>query len=73
MGFEKKKVFYDTALWVTVRELFVYSWVKLLCDAGNILCLLLGASLLSFFEAGDYVVSMAIRCCCCRLNGRRLF
>ena len=51
----KKQIFYETALWVTVNEVFVYSPVKLLCDAGNILCLLLGASVLSFVEAADYV------------------
>ena len=50
------QVFYDTALWVTVREIFVYSWIKLLCDTGNIFCLLLGASVLSFFEIVEYVV-----------------
>lgn len=50
------QIFYDTPLWVTVREVFVYSWVKLLCDAGNILCLLLGASVLSLFELAEFIV-----------------
>ncbi|KAI9558848.1 hypothetical protein GHT06_015637 [Daphnia sinensis] len=59
------KIFYDTALWVTVNEVFLYTWVKLLCDAGNILCLLLGASVLTFFEIAEYVVNqlMALRLC----------
>ena len=58
------KVFYDTALWVTVNEVFVYSPIKLLCDAGNILCLLLGASVLTFVETADYVASKltTLRC-----------
>ncbi|XP_057368341.1 acid-sensing ion channel 2-like [Daphnia carinata] len=57
------KIFYDTSLWVTVNEVFLYTWVKLLCDAGNILCLLLGASVLTFFEIAEYIVNqlMALR------------
>jgi hypothetical protein len=48
---------------VTVNEVLVYSPVKLLCDAGNILCLLLGASVLSFVETADYLAHklMALR------------
>jgi hypothetical protein len=48
---------------VTVNEVLVYSPVKLLCDAGNILCLLLGASALSFVETADYLAHklMALR------------
>ncbi|KZS17517.1 Beat-iib-like protein [Daphnia magna] len=59
------KIFYDTALWVTVNEVFLYTWVKLLCDAGNILCLLLGASVLTFFEIAEHMVNrlMALRLC----------
>ena len=44
------QLFYDTTIWSTVREVFAYSWIELLCDAGNSLCLLLGASVLCLLE-----------------------
>nr|CAH0104796.1 unnamed protein product [Daphnia galeata] len=50
VDYNRIKIFYETALWVTVREMFSYSWIKLMCDTGNIFCLLLGVSVLSFFE-----------------------
>ena len=50
------QVYYDKTLWLTVREVFVYSWIKLLCDVGNLLCLLLGASVLNLFELVECVL-----------------
>ena len=44
------QIYYESTVWHTLEEVYMFTPQKLLCDVGSVLALLLGASLLNIIE-----------------------
>jgi hypothetical protein len=60
-------VFYKELMWTSIEQQPSFVLLSLLSEVGGFMGLLLGASLLSFFELLDFILqSMVVRCCGCK-------
>jgi len=57
ISYNVMKVYYNVPLWRTVREVPLYNTQKFLCDVGSMLCLMLGASVLSLCQCCEWMTT----------------
>ncbi|GIX74762.1 hypothetical protein CEXT_566861 [Caerostris extrusa] len=56
-------VFYQTMSITNLSETSIYSWEFLIANIGGSLGLLLGASLITFVEIGEFIADFIIKMC----------